>query len=108
MINFNLVAFVVHVENFPGGIIEIDHVNRNITKKDGYIEFIQEIIIDTDAELKCAYSIDEGGYFSSNLQHFVYIEIDGCDIKYLWEYNLIDPFMIIFGFLVQIYLYIFT
>lgn len=108
MISFNLVVFVVHVENFPGGLIEIDHVTRHITKKDGYIAFIQEIIRDTDAALKCTDSIDEDGYFTSNLHHFVYIEINGCDINYVWEYNLIDPFMIIFGFLIEIYLYIFT
>ncbi|WP_421698297.1 hypothetical protein [Ancylobacter sp.] len=101
-------VFVAHVENFPGGIIEIDHVTRHIAKKDGYIAFIQEIISDTDATLKCVDSIDKDGYFTSNLDHLVYIEIDGCDIKYLWEYNLIDPFMIIFGFLIEIYLYIFT
>lgn len=99
MINFNLIVFVVHVENFLGGIIEIDHVTRNITKKDGYIAFIQEIISDTDAALKCMNSIDEAGYFTSNLEHFVYLEIDGCDINYVWGYNLIDP-LIIFDFLI--------
>ncbi|WP_205409278.1 hypothetical protein [Ancylobacter rudongensis] len=108
MISLNIIVFVVHVENFPGGTIEIGDGTRHISKKDGYIAFIQQLNSGSGVTLKCAESVDRDGYFLPLLDQFIYIEIDGCHIKYVWGYDLIYPFMIIFDFLIQIYIYMFN
>jgi len=108
MISFNLILFVVHMENFAGGIIEIDDSARHITKKDGYIAFIQQLNSGSDVTFNCTESIDRDGYFLPLLDQFIYIEIDGCDIKHVWGYDLISPFMIMFDLLSRLYLYIFN
>lgn len=98
MISLNIIVFVVHVENFPGGTVEIGDGTRHISKKDGYIAFIQQLNRGSDVTLKCADSIDRDGYFTSEHNQFIYIEIDDCDIKDVWGYSFASPFMIIFGF----------
>ncbi|WP_425106526.1 hypothetical protein [Ancylobacter sp.] len=98
MISLNIIVFVVHVENFPGGTIEIGDGTRHIAKKDGYIAFIQQLDGGSDVTLKCTESIDRDVYFTPELDQFIYIEIDGCDIKDIRGYDFVSTFAILFGF----------
>ena len=89
LIVFNIVVFVIKVENFPGGTIELDKETRIIAKKKGIIIFIDEINGESDAVLKCGDSIDRDGYISHSLYQIIFIEVNECKIVEFEGYDLI-------------------